>query len=443
MKKQNRKTMRHVAFAAFFLAVVLSVAAFTFLAFAKGDGGAVVSPGLYVLAEQNSMAKTGLLGNAIKFEAADFARALNLPVSKLESITVTKVPPVSEGELLVGATVLNSGQTISASNIGLLSYTAKTDITVSSFNFRVGNSPLELTCKLYMLDKVNSAPTLSVATEEALAVSTHSNMTLHGRLPSYDPDGDEVTIEIVSYPKSGILYLSDSHTGEYTYTPSDKASGKDSFTYVARDKYGNYSASATVSLTIVKPSVSVTYADMKGSHLENAAMTMTENGIMGGTQIGAALYFYPENTVTRAEFVVMAMNAIGVKATGLSAGDCSVFADCEEIPEEMRGYIAAACRMDYVEGTIRDGKLYFEPLRAITRAEAAVILGKMIDAELPTAAMRQSFDDAEEIPVWAEASVYSLSHMGMLQSEDGNIEPMSAATRGDVAVMLEKVVTSK
>jgi hypothetical protein len=136
---------------------------------------------------------------------------------------------------------------------------------------------------------------------------------------------------------------------------------------------------------------------MKDSPIANAAMTMTEKGIMGGTQVGSNLYFYPQNTVTRAEFVVMAMNAIGVKATGLSAGDCSAFADCEDIPEEMRGYIAAACRMNYVEGTLKNGRLYFEPLREITRAEAAVILGKMIDAELPTAAMRQSFDDAEEI----------------------------------------------
>jgi hypothetical protein len=428
--------------ATFCFAVIFFAVAFASIAFAKGDGGAVVSPGLYVLAEQNSMAKAGLLGSSIKFEAADFARSLNLPVSKLESITVTKAPPVSDGELLVGATVLNAGQTISVSNLGLLSYSAKPEIRVSSFSFRVGDSPLELTCKLYMLDKVNSAPTLRVATDESLAVSTHSNMTLHGRLPSYDPDGDEVTIEIVSYPKSGILYLADRRTGEYTYTPSEKATGKDSFTYVARDKYGNYSASATVSLTIVKPSVSVTYADMKDSPIANAAMTMTEKGIMGGTQIGSNLYFYPENTVTRAEFVVMAMNAIGVKATGLSAGDCSAFADCEDIPEEMRGYIAAACRMNYVEGTLKNGRLYFEPLREITRAEAAVILGKMIDAELPTAAMRQSFDDAEEIPVWAEASVYSLSYKGILQADNGNIEPMSAATRGDVAIMLEKVVNN-
>ena len=442
MKKRNKNPIgRCLAAALLCFATVLSASALTTFAFAKNEG-AVVSPGLYVLAEQNSMAKAGIVGSSIKFDAEDFARTLNLPVSKLESITITEIPPLSDGELMVGATVLNSGQTVSAANIGFMSYSPKPEIRFSSFSFRVGDSPLELTCKLYMLDKYNSAPTLSVATEESLTVSTHSGMTLYGKLPSYDPDGDEVTIDIVSYP-TGILCLSDRNTGEYTYTPTEKSSGKDSFTYVARDKYGNYSAAATVSLTIVKSSVSVTYADMKNSPLANAAMTMTERGIMGGTQVGSSLYFYPENTVTRAEFVVMAMNALGVKATGLSAGDCSVFADCEEIPEEMRGYIAAACRMNYVEGTKRNGKLYFEPLREITRAEAAVILGKMINAEMPTGAIKPHFDDAREIPVWAEASVYSLTYKGILQSENGNIEPLDAVTRGDTAAMLEKIISDK
>ena len=109
----------------------------------------------------------------------------------------------------------------------------------------------------------------------------------------------------------------------------------------------------------------------------------------------------------------------------------------------MKGYVAVAHSMGYITGSEVEGKLCFLPNQEITRAEAAVILGKMIDAELPTAAMRQSFDDAEEIPVWAEASVYSLSYKGILQADNGNIEPMSAATRGDVAIMLEKVVNGK
>ena len=442
---KNQKKARHgKAVSAFFLLLsvlltLIPIGALPVSAASVSSPLPLVSPGLSVLAEQSSMAMAGLMGGGIDFECSDFARALNLPVSSITDVTFVSVPSTSEGELLVGSTVLTAGQTVSAANLRLLSYEPKENITHSSFVFRVGESPVEMTCKLYMLDKMNYSPTLNVASSSsALSVSTHSNMTLYGALPSYDPDGDEVTIEIVSYPKSGLLHLKNKNTGEYTYTPTSRSAGKDSFTYVARDIYGNYSASATVSLTIVKSSVTVTYADMKDSPFANAALTMTEEGIMSGTQVGDQLYFYPELEVSRAEFVVLAMNALGVKS--VSGATCDVFEDKDDIPVEMRGYIEAAYRMGYIKGSLDDGVLCFKPNEAITRSEAAVILGNMLKADLPTSAIKPSFADAEEIPTWAEASVYSLNSMGLLTSKDGKLSPLANLTRQDAAQMLAGVV---
>ena len=402
------------------------------------DGPQVVSTGLYVLAEQSSMAMAAVKGNSIYFEPADFARALDLPVSGIEEITFTSVPPASDGELLVGSTVLNKGQTLSYASLSLLSYEASSDISVSSFTFRVGDSPLDMTCKLYMLDKANACPTLSLATDSALAVSTHCNTTFHGTLPAYDPEGDELRIEVVSYPNSGLLYLKDASSGEYTYTPYENAAGKDSFTYVARDKYGNYSAAATVSLTIVKPSsASVSFADMKDSPYASAAITLSEMGIMSGTQVGNSTYFYPDNTVSRCEFTVLAMNTLGISS--VPDESCQVFADSADIPEEARGYVGAAYKLGYIKGIPSDGKLLFEPDRPITKAEAAVMLANMIGASLPTASIPPSFGDAEDIPTWAAPSMCSLSYMGVLQTTNGNILPLADLTRGVTAQMLAEV----
>ena len=108
---------------------------------------APVSPALYVLAEENSMAMAGLKGSSISFEHDDFARAMNL--SEISSVTITQTPPVTDGELRVGQTVVNSGQTISAANLSLLQYTAgSADIATSSFRFTVEDSPIEITCHL-------------------------------------------------------------------------------------------------------------------------------------------------------------------------------------------------------------------------------------------------------------------------------------------------------
>lgn len=402
---------------------------------AKSEPSAV-SPALYVLAEQNSMAKAGLKGNPLTINAEDFARAMNL--SSVSKVTITQTPPITDGELRVGNTVVNQGTTISGSNLSLLTYVASSaEIATSSFRFSVNDSPVDMKCDLYVLDRINQCPTLSTVPESSLNVSTHRNITLYGTLPCYDPDGDPTQIEIVSYPKTGILILTDRTTGSYTYTPNANASGKDSFTYVARDKYGNYSAAATVSLSVVKPTTSVTYADLNDSPLYNAALDVTEAGIMSGSQLGNQTYFYPSQSVSRGEFVVMAMHALDM--TELQSVSHTVFSDDDAIPESMKPYVQTAYRLGFIQGEVQeDGTLTFSPNREITRAEASVILGKMLNAPVPT--VTPTFSDSKDIPTWAAPSMYSLNALGILASTDGAIAPMESLTRGDVAVMLSTVM---
>ena len=425
--KKRKNTLFSFCLAFF---IMMSSASASLYVSANESQDPIVSPGIAVIAEENSMAMAAMCGSSIKFEPDDFARAMN--VSKVEKITVTEAPPVTDGELKVGTTVLNSGQTVTDSNISLMSYKPSSDITTSSFKFKLNDAPYEMTCKLYFLNKPNSAPTLSLVPKTSLNVSTHRNITLHGSLPCYDPDGDETIIEIVSYPKSGILILSDRSSGEYTFTPSANYSGKDEFTYVARDIYGNYSASETVELTVRKPKTSIVYADMEDSPSHNAALTMTEEGIMSGTQVGSVNYFYPDKTVSRAEFLVMAMNALGITDLGNTA--VTVFADDSAIPKNVKNYVATAYELGYIKGLYVDETLCFEPDRAITRAEAAVMIGNMINASTPTIA--PTFDDADSVPAWASASLSSLAAMGIMDTNDGNIEALSDLTRADAAEML-------
>ena len=396
----------------------------------KSGSGGDISSALGTIAADNAMAKSTLKGGVISFDSSDFARATNL--SKIESITVTKLPPISDGELRVGSSVLTSSQTLSASSIRLLSYEPKGDIRTSEFYFTVNDYPTELCCKLYILDEKNYAPTLRSLPESALAVSTFENISLYGNLPCYDPDGDKTFIEVVSYPKKGILVLDDKETGAYRFIPNEDFTGKDSFTYVARDIYGNYSPSATVSLTVKESSVSVSYTDLIDSRYHNAAIAMTEKGVMSGTQIGNQSYFYPSREVSRAEFVAMAMTAAGI--TRLSDSGVSVFADDSSIPQSFKPYVSAAYDLGYIKGVEKNGKLYFEPDRAITRAEAACLLSNMLDAATPT--VTPSFSDNSEIPAWAQSSVYAMSYMGVMNGVENKISPLACVTRGDAAEIL-------
>ncbi len=428
-RKITRKTNALFSFCFVFLLLTTACAA---KPEAKDVVSAPVSPALSIIAEENSMAMAGLRGNAISFDSDDFRRAMNL--AQIDSVTITSLPPVTDGELRIGGTVLTGEETISVHNLSLLTYTASgADIQTSSFRFRVNGSPVEMTCHLYLLDRMNQSPTLSGVPAASLSVSTHKDVTLYGSLPCYDPEGDETRVEIVSYPRSGILVLTDRTTGEYTYTPRAGSSGKDSFTYVARDRYGNYSASATVSLSILKPTSSVVYSDLRNTPLENAALDVTEAGIMSGTQVGTHTFFYPEATITRAEFVVMAMKAMGVSDTAPVSK--TVFADDNEIPAEMKSVLAAAYDLGYIRGEAQDGEApSFYPSRTLTRAEAAVILGRMLDAATPT--VTPTFTDSKEIPAWASPSIAAPHSLGVMSAENGAIEPLSSVTKGDAAEML-------
>ena len=390
-----------------------------------------VSSALATLAKENTMAKSTLRGGSISFSADDFARATNL--SSIEKITITKLPPITDGELRVGSNVLTAAQTLRASNIGLLSFEPSSAIRVSEFYFTVNDSATELCCKLYTLDEKNYAPTLSNVPQNALEVSTFENVSFFGTLPCYDPDGDITYIEIVSYPENGLLVLDNRETGAYRFVPDEDFEGNDEFTYVARDIYGNYSPSATVSLSVDKMPISTTYVDLVDSRYHNAAIAMTQKGIMSGTQIGTANYFYPARELSRAEFTVMAMNAAGITKLN-DSGAQTVFADDSEIESNFKPYICAAYELGYIKGVEKNGNLYFEPNRAMTRAEAACLLTNILDAAAPT--VTPSFGDSTDIPAWAQNSVYAMNAMGVMNSVENKISPTSYVTRGDAAEIL-------
>ena len=181
------------------------------------------------------------------------------------------------------------------------------------------------------------------------------------------------------------------------------------------------------------------YCDMEDHRDHHAALTMTEKGIMNGTTIGDSTYFMPDKAVSRVDFVVMLMHTIGVDdvANVVSTG----FDDDSEIPASMKGYISAAYELNYINGSYVDGKLCFLPNESITRAEAAVIVSRMIEAATPVIA--PSFADSEDIPAWAQSSVFSLSSLGILDTENGAVRAQETITRADTARMLAAAMKIK
>ena len=395
----------------------------------------VISYGLRVLAAQTDMRVAGAKGQTFNFSEESFLRGMNL--SDIDSIQITKLPDATSGTLYYGAQPITAGQIVSGDDISKMTFSeAGGFANYASFKFRVNGSAYENECKIYLISSANSAPSTATASYASLNIETHKNIKVSGVLCGYDPDGDELTFEIVKYPEDGALRMLDKTYGTYTYIPSENYSGKDSFEYVVRDKYGNYSASATVSVTVSVPSVSVVYSDLIDTDIHTYAISLTEDGIMNGVQVGEYFYFKPEGEVSRAEFLVTAMTALGIRSVP-DVTDTG-FYDDDNIRPEMKGYIALAYSKGYISGVKKDGEIYFYPDETIRLSEAAVILSNIIGYSEPE--IKPVFSDSSSIPAWSERAVVSLHTLGVIQSGDGSIEASQNITRGTMAKLLSRAM---
>lgn len=395
-----------------------------------------VSYGLDVIAADSGMIMTGIKGNALNFSADRFACALNL--SRVESITVTSLPSTVCGSLYIGSEGVSVGQKIKASDLSLMTYEEESGgVGMStSFDFRVNDSGYEITCSIKMIDEINYSPTLSMVPAASLVCETYRDVMVSGVLSAYDPEGDSLVFEIVDYPDNGRVSLDNESTGAFSYIPNSSYVGEDSFVYVVFDKYGNYSESREVKVSVSAPAVSTVYSDLIGDGLYSHAISMTELGLMNGTRVGDYYYFDADREVSRAEFIVTAMNAIGIK--NVPDASTTIFADDSDISSEMKGYIALAYSKGYISGKALDGKLYFDPDEAIKMSEAAVIISNMIGYATPK--VTPVFADAGEIPEWSGKAIESLHTLGILELPDMTVSANEAVTRGDMARLLNRTV---
>lgn len=419
-----RKIAFGVLFFGFVFLLMLNVGA--------AERSSCVSAGLNVLAARTEMVKAGLVNNDIVFEAEDFERNLN--VSALSSVTVTELPSRADGVLYLGNGEVSVGQTISRENLGYLNFVfSSEEIRDSRFCFASNFGDYEISCKMCLVDTANHAPTVSLETKNSISVSTYRDIAVYGELEAVDMDGDSFIFEIVTQPKNGTLTMEDASSGVYRYLPLNGYSGEDSFRYVAVDQYGNYSAAAEVNLRVDMQKNRLVYADMKDSISHAPAIALTERGIMNAAVIGDKSYFHPNKTVSRLDFLVAAMKAIGLE----DVADCSstVFDDDASIPDGLRGYVALAQQKNYICGKIdSEGRLLLSPNDDITRAEAAVILARMIAK--PSTDATPVFADSDQVPAWARDAVYTLAELGVIDVRDGYVDALGTLNREQTAYML-------
>lgn len=363
-------------------------------------------------------------GEAYCFQSEDFMQS----PTPGNGIYLCEVPDASIGTLYYGSRALKTGDVLSADALSSIVFSPvqACDATACVSYYTIWDDCLsdESVLTIQLRSGENQAP---VAKDSNL--ETYKNLEKTGTFDASDPDGDNLTYNIVTTPKRGTLKVNDD--GTFVYTPKENKVGNDRFTYTVTDPSGSVSNEATVSIEILKPMDKATYADMRGDPSEFEAMWMRNVGLLEGSELTGQLCFHPEETVSRGEYLVMVMELAGMEPEQgeLKCG----FADQEQTPEWMIPYLCSALRHGIVRGTNTPEGLCFCPDAPITQAQAAVIAQNILQLDSNEELAVFAQDDA--IPTWAASSLDCLSQAGVSISS-AVTEPM---TRRDTACMLYQI----
>lgn len=97
--------------------------------------------------------------------------------------------------------------------------------------------------------RLTSSTNIPVALDVSLALDIKNASFLTGSLSATSPTGGTLTYQLLSQPANGTVALVDSTAGTFKYTPNNKFTGIDTFTYEALNN-GLASNQATVSITV-------------------------------------------------------------------------------------------------------------------------------------------------------------------------------------------------
>ena len=342
------------------------------------------------------------------FGTADFTQNAE-PVS---GICITGLPDSSTGTVMLGSRVLRAGDILTAHQVENMTFQplqTRDDRQAQVTYLPIYENRVEpaAVLTLSIRGKEDKAP---AARDGAL--ETYKNLSNDGKLNATDPEEQPVTFTLVRQPRRGTVELRED--GSFTYTPMKNKVGVDSFTFTATDPAGNVSREATVTVQILKPADAMHYRDTAGTDCRFSAQWLRNTGLFSGEQVGGELYFQPEKTVSRGEFLSMLVNLLEIPVEEVDA------------PDWVQPYLDAAIRSGLVSGWQQES---FAMQEAITGAEAAVALQNALD--LP--AGHEAMAYAQEVPVWAATSLAVMAQNGM------ELEADAAMTRGEIANVLYQV----
>lgn len=182
--------------------------------------------------------------------------------------------------------------------------------------------------------------------------------------------------------------------------------------------------------------------DISESFAENEIKYLVSLGVLGTQSSGENTFFLPTSDVTREYFAASIVNFFGLDTRDYALFELDI-ADESSITEESLPYVRAALATGLMDTVTVDGEEYFMPRSAVSREEAANILGSLSSAVIASS-RSSSFSDMESAE---ESYVENLTKLIDLQVligyPDGTIKPKNTLTREEFALMLWRVLQNE
>ncbi|MEC0372561.1 DUF4855 domain-containing protein [Paenibacillus chibensis] len=199
-------------------------------------------------------------------------------------------------------------------------------------------------------------------------------------------------------------------------------------------KFVTFEADRTGVYTVIYVEATPEFADIETyPWAKDAIETLAASGIVKGTSAGA---FSPAEQVTRGDFILMLVRALGLKAEADGS-----FTDVK--PQDYYAEAVATAKQLGIVIGMNNGQ--FKPNAKITREDMMVMVARAIQAakkqEIQGAkAALEGFKDAGGVSGYALASVAGFVELGLIQGHNGMLEPKGQATRAETAVFLYRIL---
>ncbi|GGH20833.1 hypothetical protein GCM10008013_18400 [Paenibacillus segetis] len=175
------------------------------------------------------------------------------------------------------------------------------------------------------------------------------------------------------------------------------------------------------------------FSDISGHWAEANIKQAVSAGILSGYPDGT---FKPNDSITRAEFAVMLMNALKPQGDGVAL----TFVDKTKIGTWAQKSVMQAVNAGFITGYDDNT---FRPNVEITRPEMAVMIAKVL-AQSFESVTATGFEDDRYIPDWAKGAVAAMKNLGIIEGKGMNqFAPSEKTTRAEAVTVLLKMLAQK